>query len=155
MRGVVERREIDTELRCELRERPTLAGRCPLTNERDNLVILPTKVGKPRVDEGKRDGSVVECVDADVELMPHGAVLPVVSVTMEQRDTAVDRAMRDVPVGVLSITGVRVVRGQHANPMPRALGTDPRALTVAENIKTGQTAEISAMKSMQARMGCE
>jgi uncharacterized protein (DUF305 family) len=35
------------------------------------------------------------------------------------------------------------------------LGTDPRALTVAENIKTGQTAEISAMKSIQARMGCE
>ncbi|PZT86963.1 MULTISPECIES: DUF305 domain-containing protein [Microbacterium] len=45
-----------------------------------------------------------------------------------------------------------------AIPMAEALielGTDPRALTVAENIKNGQTAEISAMKSMQARIGCE
>lgn len=35
--------------------------------------------------------------------------------------------MRGVPVGVLSITGVRVVRGQHANPMacaPYDLGQD-------------------------------
>ncbi|WP_135805160.1 hypothetical protein, partial [Salmonella enterica] len=92
MRGVVERCEIDTELRRELRERPTLAGRCPLTNERDNLVILPTKVGKPRVDEGKRDGSVVERVHADVKLVPDWTVRSVVSVTVKQRDAAVDRA---------------------------------------------------------------
>ena len=45
-----------------------------------------------------------------------------------------------------------------AIPMTEALielGTDPRARTVAENIKNGQTAEISAMKSMQVRLGCE
>ena len=77
------RREIDTELRCELRERPTLAGRCPLTNERNNLVILPTKVREPRIDEEERDGRVVESVQADVELMPDWTVRPVVSVTVK------------------------------------------------------------------------
>jgi uncharacterized protein (DUF305 family) len=54
--------------------------------------------------------------------------------------------------------GLLIRHHEGAIPMAEALielGTDPRALTVAENIKTGQTAEISAMKSMQARMGCE
>ncbi|MFB8147438.1 DUF305 domain-containing protein [Microbacterium sp. NPDC057407] len=48
----------------------------------------------------------------------------------------------------------------HEGAMPMAaalseLGSDPRALAVAESIEKGQTAEISAMKSIQARMGCE
>lgn len=44
-----------------------------------------------------------------------------------------------------------------AIPMAEALlelGTDPRALEVAEAIKNGQTSEIDAMQSMQARIGC-
>ncbi|MDY0910616.1 DUF305 domain-containing protein [Microbacterium sp. CFBP9034] len=44
-----------------------------------------------------------------------------------------------------------------AIPMAEALlelGTDPRALQVAQSIKDGQTAEIDAMESMQARLGC-
>jgi uncharacterized protein (DUF305 family) len=44
-----------------------------------------------------------------------------------------------------------------AIPMAEALldlGTDPRALEVAQAIKNGQTAEIDAMQSMQARLGC-
>jgi uncharacterized protein (DUF305 family) len=44
-----------------------------------------------------------------------------------------------------------------AIPMAEAiieLGTDPRVLTVAKSIRTGQTAEIDAMQSMQARIGC-
>ncbi|WP_127476747.1 DUF305 domain-containing protein [Microbacterium sulfonylureivorans] len=44
-----------------------------------------------------------------------------------------------------------------AIPMAEALlelGTDPRALQVAQMIKDGQTAEIDAMESMQARLGC-
>lgn len=44
-----------------------------------------------------------------------------------------------------------------AIPMAEALielGTDPRALQVAESIEAGQTAEIDAMQSMQARLGC-
>ena len=34
------------------------------------------------------------------------------------------------------------------------LGTDPRALEFAQAIKGGQTAEIDAMESMRARLGC-
>ncbi|MFB8145604.1 DUF305 domain-containing protein [Microbacterium sp. NPDC056003] len=44
-----------------------------------------------------------------------------------------------------------------AIPMTEALlelGTDPRALQVAQAMKDGQTAEIDAMQSMQARLGC-
>jgi uncharacterized protein (DUF305 family) len=44
-----------------------------------------------------------------------------------------------------------------AIPMAEALlelGTDPRALEVAQAIKDGQTAEIDAMTSIQARLGC-
>lgn len=47
----------------------------------------------------------------------------------------------------------------HEGAIPMAdalleLGSDPRALEVAETIKNGQTAEIDAMQSMQARLGC-
>lgn len=47
----------------------------------------------------------------------------------------------------------------HEGAIPMAdallqLGSDPRALQVAENIKTGQTFEIEAMQSMQTRLGC-
>ncbi len=44
-----------------------------------------------------------------------------------------------------------------AIPMAKALlelGTDPRALEMAQAIENGQTAEIDAMTSMQARLGC-
>ncbi len=44
-----------------------------------------------------------------------------------------------------------------AIPMAEALlelGSDPRALQVAPAMKDGQTAEIDAMESMQARLGC-
>ena len=44
-----------------------------------------------------------------------------------------------------------------AIPMAEAiieLGIDPRVITVAKSIRTGQTAEIDAMQSMQARLGC-
>jgi uncharacterized protein (DUF305 family) len=44
-----------------------------------------------------------------------------------------------------------------AIPMTEALlelGSDPRALQVAQAMKDGQTAEIDAMQSMQARLGC-
>lgn len=44
-----------------------------------------------------------------------------------------------------------------AIPMAEALlelGSDPRALQVAQAIKDGQTAEIDAMESMQTRLGC-
>lgn len=44
-----------------------------------------------------------------------------------------------------------------AIPMAEAyleLGSDPRALQVAEAMKTGQSAEIDAMRSIQERLGC-
>jgi uncharacterized protein (DUF305 family) len=44
-----------------------------------------------------------------------------------------------------------------AIPMAEAvieLGTDPRVLEVAQSMKSGQTAEIAAMKSMQQRLAC-
>lgn len=44
-----------------------------------------------------------------------------------------------------------------AIPMAQALlelGTDPRALEVAQAIESGQTSEIDAMRSIQARLGC-
>jgi uncharacterized protein (DUF305 family) len=46
---------------------------------------------------------------------------------------------------------------QGAIPMADALidlGTDPRALQVAESISAGQAFEIDAMQAMQARLGC-
>jgi len=47
----------------------------------------------------------------------------------------------------------------HEGAIPMAdalleLGTDPRALEVAQAMKTGQSAEIDAMTSMQQRLGC-
>lgn len=47
----------------------------------------------------------------------------------------------------------------HEGAIPMAdalidLGSNARAVSVAESIKTGQTAEITAMKSMQTRIGC-
>ena len=44
-----------------------------------------------------------------------------------------------------------------AIPMAKAyleLGTDPRALEVAQAMKNGQSAEIEAMQGMQERLGC-
>lgn len=44
-----------------------------------------------------------------------------------------------------------------AVPMAQALldlGSEPRALAVAQSMKDGQTAELDAMRSMQARLGC-
>jgi len=46
---------------------------------------------------------------------------------------------------------------QGAIPMAQAvveLGQEPRVLTVAQSIITGQSAEIDAMRSMQTRLGC-
>jgi len=34
------------------------------------------------------------------------------------------------------------------------LGSDPRALAVADSMKKGQTAEIDAMRSIQQRLTC-
>jgi uncharacterized protein (DUF305 family) len=47
----------------------------------------------------------------------------------------------------------------HEGAIPMAdalleLGTDPRALEVAESIRAGQTAEIDAMESISARLAC-
>jgi len=47
----------------------------------------------------------------------------------------------------------------HEGAIPMAdalleLGSDPRALEVAQAMKTGQTAEIDAMRSIQDRLGC-
>ncbi|MET0297253.1 MAG: DUF305 domain-containing protein [Microbacterium sp.] len=47
----------------------------------------------------------------------------------------------------------------HRGAIPMAdalldLGSDPRALAVAESMRNGQTAEIDAMTSMQARLQC-
>jgi uncharacterized protein (DUF305 family) len=70
------------------------------------------------------------------------------------------------------LTALRTATGQEADclflelmirhhegaiPMAEALlelGSDPRALQVAEAIQSGQTAEIDAMKSIQQRLGC-
>jgi uncharacterized protein (DUF305 family) len=48
----------------------------------------------------------------------------------------------------------------HEGAVPMAdaaleLASQPRVLAVAESIRTGQTAEISAMQSMQQRLGCQ
>ncbi len=118
MRGVVKRGKIDTELRRQLCERPAFAGGCPLTNERGDFVILPTQVGEPCIDEGENGMGAYRTRPRRRGTDARLTVRPVVSVTVKQGDAAVDRAMRGVPVGVLSITGVRVVRGQHANPVP-------------------------------------
>lgn len=53
--------------------------------------------------------------------------------------------------------GLLIRHHEGAIPMADALidlGSNARAVAVAESIKTGQTAEITAMKSMQTRIGC-
>ena len=53
--------------------------------------------------------------------------------------------------------GLMIRHHEGAIPMAEALlelGSDPRALQVAGSIEAGQTAEIEAMRAMQARLGC-
>jgi len=53
--------------------------------------------------------------------------------------------------------GLMTRHHEGAIPMAAAvieLGSIPRVLAVAESIRTGQTAEIDAMRSVQARLGC-
>ena len=69
------------------------------------------------------------------------------------------RALRDSTGTDADCQFLELMIRHHEGAIPMAdalldLGSDPRALDVAESIRDGQTAEIDAMRSMQARLGC-
>jgi uncharacterized protein (DUF305 family) len=84
----------------------------------------------------------------------------------EEAHAAMGMASADEIAALKSATGqeadclflsLMIRHHEGAIPMAEALldlGTDPRALEVAQAIKNGQTDEIDAMQSMQARLGC-
>jgi uncharacterized protein (DUF305 family) len=86
--------------------------------------------------------------------------------TDEEARVAMGMASADELDGLRTATGqeadclfLELMIRHHEGAIPMAealleLGTDERALQVAGSIKEGQTAEIDAMQSMQARLGC-
>ncbi|MEU1971051.1 DUF305 domain-containing protein [Microbacterium sp. NPDC019599] len=94
----------------------------------------------------------------------HGATSE--SMTDEELRAAMGMASADEIAQLQAATGTEadclylalmIRHHEGAIPMAEAvieLGSVPRVLAVAEGIKAGQTAEIDAMRSVQARLGC-
>ena len=64
---------------------------------------------------------------------------------------------RPVPEAETLFVQLMIRHHQGAIPMAQAvveLGQEPRVLTVAQSIITGQSSEIDAMRSMQTRLSC-
>jgi uncharacterized protein (DUF305 family) len=96
----------------------------------------------------------------------HGTGTGTAPLTEEEARQAMGLASADEVTTLESATGkaadrqfLRLLIRHHEGAIPMAealleLGAEPRARQVAQTIKTGQTAEITAMKSLQARIGC-
>jgi uncharacterized protein (DUF305 family) len=88
------------------------------------------------------------------------------ALTDDEAHAAMGMASADEIAALESATGqeadclfLELMIRHHEGAIPMAealleLGSDPRALQVAQAIEDGQTAEIDAMESMQARLGC-
>ncbi|MFM9701314.1 hypothetical protein, partial [Streptomyces europaeiscabiei] len=60
----------------------------------------------PFVDEGEADGREVVGVDADVELVPVGAVIAGMRVTVQQRDDGAQRISPELLIEVPQVAGL-------------------------------------------------
>ena len=96
----------------------------------------------------------------------HGGATAGEPMTEDEAHAAMGMASADEIAALKSATGqeadclflsLMIRHHEGAIPMAEALlelGADPRALEVAQAIKNGQTSEIDAMQSIQARLGC-
>lgn len=111
-------------------------------------------------------GPMMQWMATSEETHPHGAATDG-PMTDEQARVAVGMASADEIDAVEAATGkeadcrfLQLLIRHHEGAIPMAealleMGTDPRALQVARSIRDGQSAEIDAMTSMQARIGCQ
>ncbi|MDR7190609.1 uncharacterized protein (DUF305 family) [Microbacterium sp. BE35] len=110
-------------------------------------------------------GPMMQWMDASDADHTHGGT-SAEPMSDEEAHEAMGMASADEIAALKAATGVAadcqfltlmIRHHEGAIPMAEALlelGTDARALEVATAIKNGQTAEIDAMQSIQARLGC-
>ena len=110
-------------------------------------------------------GPMMQWMDASPE-HAHGGGTAAEPMTDDEAHAAMGMASADEIAALKAATGqeadclflaLMIRHHQGAIPMADALidlGTDPRALQVAESISAGQAFEIDAMRAMQARLGC-
>ena len=112
----------------------------------------------------QRGGPMMQWMAADPDHAHGGASTE--PMTDDEAHAAMGMASADEIAALKAATGqeadclflsLMIRHHEGAIPMAEALldlGTDPRALEVAQAIKNGQTAEIDAMQSIQTRLGC-
>ena len=112
----------------------------------------------------QRGGPMMQWMAADPEHAHGGASSE--PMTEDEAHAAMGMASADEIAALQAASGqaadcqflaLMIRHHEGAIPMAEALldlGTDPRALEVAQAIKNGQTAEIDAMESMQTRLAC-
>ncbi|WP_426321179.1 DUF305 domain-containing protein [Microbacterium sp. E-13] len=110
-------------------------------------------------------GPMMRWMDAADAGHDHGGA-PTEPMTGEEARAAMGMASAEEIAALKAATGtdadcrfltLMIRHHEGAIPMAKALlelGTDPRALEIAQAIENGQTAEIDAMTSMQTRLGC-
>ncbi|WP_372456939.1 DUF305 domain-containing protein [Microbacterium allomyrinae] len=111
-------------------------------------------------------GPMMQWMDASEAGHAHGATAGGEAMTDEEARVAMGMASAAEIAALQDASGqeadclflaLMIRHHEGAIPMAEALlelGSDPRALQVAQSIKDGQSAEIAAMQSMQARLGC-
>ena len=112
----------------------------------------------------QRGGPMMQWMAADPEHAHGGASSE--PMTEDEAHAAMGMASADEIAALQAASGqaadcqflaLMIRHHEGAIPMAEALldlGTDPRALEVAQAIEDGQTAEIDAMQSIQTRLGC-
>jgi uncharacterized protein (DUF305 family) len=110
-------------------------------------------------------GPTMQWMDAAAAVHEHGGA-STEPMTDEEARAAMGMASAEEIAALQAATGqeadcrfltLMIRHHEGAIPMAQALlelGTDPRALEVAQSIENGQTSEIDAMQSLQARLGC-
>lgn len=117
--------------------------------------------GRPQV-----GGPMMQWMQTSAGSQDHDGMADGATMTDEDARAAMGMASAAEIVALQDATGtaadclfLSLLIRHHEGAIPMAdalidLGSNPRAVAVAESIKTGQTAEITAMKSMQTRIGC-
>lgn len=111
-------------------------------------------------------GPMMQWTQTSTGSQDHDGMASGASMTGEEARTAMGMASAAEITALQDATGkeadclfLSLLIRHHEGAIPMAdalidLGSNARAVAVAESIKTGQTAEITAMKSMQTRIGC-
>lgn len=111
-------------------------------------------------------GPMMQWMDEDGTGHEHGATADGEPMTDDEAHEAMGMASDEEIAALEAATGqeadclfLELMIRHHEGAIPMAeallaLGTDARALEVAQAIKNGQTSEIDAMRSMQTRLGC-